>query len=69
MHNEKVLILINEDRQLDFRKIPLLNYKYEINFNRTILRNIKLQREIKIKLDHHHSKDGYYPSFIFLIRK
>lgn len=44
MHNEKVLIPTNEDRQLDFRKIPSLNYKYEINSNGTILRNIKLQR-------------------------
>lgn len=49
---------------LEFRKIPSLNLLYEINENGTILRNAKSKKQIKIKLDMHHSKSGYYMSLI-----
>ena len=45
---------------LEFRKIPSLNFLYEINENGTILRNVKSKKQIKIVLDYHHSKQGYY---------
>lgn len=69
IHNEKVIIPTNEDRHLEFRKIHSLDDKYEINSNGTILRNISLDREIKIKLDSHHSKLGYYSAHIFFNKK
>ena len=69
IHNEKIIIPTNEDRHLEFRKIHSLDDKYEINSNGTILRNISLDREIKIKLDSHHSKLGYYSAHIFFNKK
>ena len=60
MHNEKVIIPTGNDKQLEFRKIPSLNYEYGINSNGTIFRNLKTRNELKIKLDFHHSKEGYY---------
>ena len=50
--------------ELEFRKIPSLDNKYEINENGTILRNVNTKRNLKIFLDNHHSKFGYYASFI-----
>lgn len=49
---------------LEFRKIKSLGFLYEINSNGTILRNIKSKKQIKIKLDMHHSKTGYYVAFV-----
>ena len=49
---------------LEFRTIPSLNDKYEINENGTILRNVSTHRNLKIFLDTHHSSAGYYASFI-----
>lgn len=46
------------------RKIPSLNFLYEVNENGTILRNIKSKKQIKIFLDMHHSKAGYYMAFV-----
>ena len=51
---------------MEFRSIPSLNHKYEINEDGTIFRNIKTKKENKIKLDMHHSKTGYYTTFIHL---
>lgn len=48
---------------LEFRKIPSLNFLYEINENGTIFRNVKSKKQNKIKLDTHHSKKGYYVTF------
>lgn len=59
MNSEKVT-----NSNLEFRKIPSLKYLYEINSNGTILRNVKSKKQIKIKLDMHHSKTGYYATFI-----
>lgn len=49
---------------LEFRKIPSLNFLYEINENGTIIRNVKSKKQLKIKLDLHHSKTGYYVTFV-----
>lgn len=51
---------------LEFRKIKSLKFLYEINENGTIFRNVKSKKQLKIKLDYHHSKDGYYVTFVHL---
>lgn len=51
---------------LEFRKIPSLNFLYEINENGTIFRNVKSKKQLKIKLDMHHSKTGYYMTLVHL---
>lgn len=51
---------------LEFRKIKSLNFLYEVNENGTIFRNVKSKRQLKIKLDYHHSKDGYYVTYVCL---
>lgn len=45
---------------LVFRKIPSLNFKYEINSDGTILRNSKSKRVIKQWKDSHNSKTEYW---------
>lgn len=57
---------MGENSNLEFRKIKSLNYLYEINSNGTIFRNVKSKKQSKIKLDYHHSKDGYYVTFVHL---
>lgn len=49
---------------LEFRKIPSLNFLYEISEDGRIVRNVKSKKHIKIKLDMHHSKTGYYAFFV-----
>lgn len=49
---------------LEFRKIKSLKFLYEINENGTIFRNVKSKKQLKIKLDHHHSTVGYYVTFV-----
>lgn len=49
---------------LEFRKIKSLKFLYEINENGTIFRNVKSKKQLKIKLDKHHSKTGYYVTFV-----
>lgn len=51
---------------LEFRKIKSLKFLYEINENGTIFRNVKSKKQLKIKLDFHHSKKGYYVTFVHL---
>lgn len=45
---------------LEFKKIPSLNFLYEISEDGRIVRNVKSKKHIQIKLDNHHSKAGYY---------
>lgn len=47
----------------EFRKIKSLDYKYEINGNGTVFRNVKTQKCLKIKIDMHHSQKGYWVTF------
>ena len=49
---------------LEFRKIPSLQYLYEVNENGTVFRNVKSKKQLRIKLDMHHSKVGYYATFV-----
>lgn len=51
---------------LEFRKIKSLNYLYEVNENGTIFRNVKSKKQSLIKLDMHHSKTGYYTTFVHI---
>lgn len=51
---------------LEFRKIPSLKFLYEVNENGTIFRNAKSKKQLKIKLDVHHSEKGYYATFVRL---
>lgn len=50
----------------EFRKIKSLQFLYEVNDDGTILRNVKSKKHIKIILDYHHSKNGYYVAFVSL---
>jgi len=50
----------------EFRKIPSLKFLYEINSNGTIIRNVKSKKQLKIRLDCHHSKAGYYVTFVHM---
>lgn len=47
-----------------FKPLPSFDNKYEINENGTIIRNAQTKRPLKIFLDKHHSKIGYYATFI-----
>lgn len=47
-----------------FRKIKSTKFLYEINENGTIVRNVKSKKQLKIRLDKHHSKEGYYRVWI-----
>ena len=49
---------------LEFRKIPSLQFLYEVNFNGTIIRNVKSKKQLKIKIDYHHSPKGYWHTFV-----
>lgn len=49
---------------MEFRTIPSLFNKYEVNEDGTIFRNAKTKKELTIKLDMHHSQKGYYTTFV-----
>lgn len=49
---------------LEFRKVKSLKFLYEVNENGTIFRNVKSKKQLKIKLDFHHSEKGYYTTFV-----
>lgn len=51
---------------MEFRKIPSLDYRYEVNEDGTVFRNCATKKESKIKLDMHHSKTGYYTTFVHI---
>ena len=55
---------MTNNSNLEFRKVPSLQFLYEINENGTIFRNVKSKKQIKIFLDMHHSDKGYYASFV-----
>lgn len=53
-----------QNANLEFRKIPSLQFLYEVNENGTIFRNVKSKKQLKIKLDYHHSPSGYWATFV-----
>lgn len=55
---------MDNNSNLEFRKIKSLKFLYEVNENGTIFRNIKSKKQSKIKLDFHHSEKGYYTTFV-----
>ncbi len=48
----------------EFRKVPSLDFLYEISEDGRILRNVKSKKQAQIILDMHHSKSGYYACFL-----
>ena len=57
---------MSDNSNLEFRKIKSLNFLYEVNENGTIFRNVKSKKQLKIKLDFHHSAVGYYVVFVHM---
>ena len=55
---------MNTNSNLEFRKVKSLNFLYEVNENGTIFRNVKSKKQLKIKLDMHHSNAGYYMTMV-----
>ena len=55
---------MNDNSNLEFRKIKSLNFLYEVNENGTIFRNAKSKKQLKIKLDMRHSNMGYYMTLV-----
>lgn len=55
---------MKNNSDLEFRKVPSLQFLYEVNENGTIFRNVKSKKQLKVKLDMHHSDKGYYASFV-----
>ena len=48
----------------EFRKIPSLDFLYEISEDGRIFRNVKSKKQSAIRLDTHHSPNGYYVTFV-----
>lgn len=57
---------MNNDSNLEFRKIKSLDYLYEISEDGRIFRNVKSKKQRKIILDMHHSKTGYYAVWVLI---
>jgi hypothetical protein len=55
---------MNNNSNLEFRKIKSLNFLYEISEDGRIFRNVKSKKQRKIILDMHHSKTGYYAVWV-----
>lgn len=55
---------MSNSSNLEMRKIKSLDFLYEISEDGRIFRNVKSKKQLKIKLDNHHSKNGYYATFV-----
>lgn len=55
---------MSKSSNLEMRKIPSLDFLYEISEDGRILRNVKSKKQCNIILDMHHSKVGYYAAFV-----
>ena len=51
---------MNNNSNLEFRKIPSLEYLYEVNENGTIIRNVKSKRRLRCFKKHHNSNTEYW---------
>lgn len=51
---------MNENSNLEFRKIPSLYFLYEVNSSGTIIRNVKSKRHLKIFKKSHNSNTEYW---------
>lgn len=54
--------MANSNRE--FRKIPSLNFLYEVSKDGRSFRNVKSKKEKKILVDYCHSKKGYRYTFV-----
>jgi hypothetical protein len=54
--------MANSNRE--FRKIPSLDFLYEVSEDGRSFRNVKSKKESKIIVDHHHSEKGYHHTFV-----
>ena len=50
----------SENANLEFRKIPSLQFLYEVNSNGTIIRNVKSKRDLKLFKKSHNSNTQYW---------
>ena len=50
----------DENANLEFRKIPSLQFLYEVNSNGTVIRNVKSKRHLKLFKKSHNSKTQYW---------
>ena len=50
----------SENANLEFRKIPSLQFLYEVNSNGTIIRNVKSKRHLKLFKKSHNSNTQYW---------
>ena len=55
---------MDNNHNLEFRKIKSLKFLYEVNSNGTIFRNVKSKKHLLIKLDYHHNSKGYYFTWV-----
>lgn len=55
---------MNDNSNLEFRKVKSLYFLYEVSEDGRFLRNIKSKKYIRIRLDMHNSKSGYYACFV-----
>lgn len=51
---------MNNNSNLEFRKIPSLQFLYEVNSNGTIIRNVKSKRHLKLFKKSHNSNTLYW---------
>ena len=50
----------SENANLEFRKIPSLQFLYEVNSNGTVIRNVKSKRHLKLFKKSHNSNTQYW---------
>ena len=50
----------DENANLEFRKIPSLQFLYEVNSNGTVIRNVKSKRHLKLFRKSHNSNTQYW---------
>lgn len=60
---------MNNNSNLEFRKIPSLFFLYEVNSNGTIIRNVKSKRHLKIFKKSHNSKTEYWCTQVNIKKK
>lgn len=60
---------MNDNSNLEFRKIPSLFFLYEVNSNGTIIRNVKSKRHLKIFKKSHNSKTEYWCTQVNIKKK
>lgn len=50
----------HSNRELEYRKIPSLEFLYEVNENGTVIRNVKSKRHLKCFKKNHNSNTEYW---------